>query len=102
MRYLIPLLLLSTSALAQQQPNCGTAQSVHDFLENQYGEKPFIEMKDQNGRQFIMYVNPNGSSWTVVHLSEQGLMCGVSSGKDFAPATKRFETTAPKKKEDPS
>jgi hypothetical protein len=101
MRYLIPLLLISTSAVAQQQP-CGTAQTVHDFISNNYSEKPFIEMKDENDRQFIMYVNPDNGSWTVVQLTEQGTMCGISSGKGMIPATKRFETTPPKKKEDPS
>jgi hypothetical protein len=101
MRYLIPLLLLSTAAVAQQQ-SCGTSQKVHDFLSNDYGEKPFIEMKDERDRQFIMYVNPDTGSWTVVLLTDQGTLCGVSSGKGMIPATKRFETTPPKKKEDPS
>lgn len=105
MKYLITtLLILSTSSVYAdtQIGKCGSAQDVHNFLSKQFGEKPFIEMKDINDRQFIMYVNPNGSSWTVVQLTEQGQMCGISSGKDFTPATKRYEITEPKKKENPS
>ena len=56
MKYLIPCLLLSTSALAQQQSGpCDTKEKIHEVLTKQYGEKPFIEMKDNFGRQFVMY-----------------------------------------------
>jgi hypothetical protein len=102
MKYLIPLLLLSTAAIADTPTKCGKSQDVHNFLSNQFGEKPFIEMKLNDNQQFIMYVNPNTGTWTVTQLTENGLMCGVSAGKDFTPATKRFEVTKPKEKEIPS
>jgi hypothetical protein len=101
MKYLIPLLLLSTAAVAQQS-RCGSGQEIHDMLSNDYHEKPFVEMKDNQDRQFIMYVNPDSGTWTVVQLTESGLLCGISAGKGFTPAiTKRYETTDPKKKEIP-
>jgi len=92
MKYLIPLLLLSTSSLAQQQSNpCDTNEKTNELLTKQYGEKPFIEMKDNSGRQFVMYVNPNTGTWTVIATNDD-LSCGVSAGKDFTPADpKRFE-----------
>ena len=104
MRYLIPLLLLSTTAVAQQQGQgpCDTAQKVHDFLTQQYGEKPFVEFKDSQGRQLIMYVNPQSGSYTVI-ATNGAMSCGISVGGSFTPADpNRFKTEEPKKKEDPS
>ena len=100
MKYLIPLLLVPSIAYADPHAKCETSQKVHDFLVNTYGEIPFIDMKDQQGRQFIMYSSPKTSTWTVVIVTEQGLMCGVSSGTDMTPAAKRYETTNPEKKPD--
>jgi hypothetical protein len=99
MKYLIPLLLISTSALAQQQPGpCASKEKTHELLTKQYGEKPFVEMKDNFGRQFVMYVNPNSGTWTVI-VTKDDMSCGVSAGKDLTPVDpKRFE----QKKSDPS
>ena len=101
MKYLLPLLLFIPGVAQAQQTACDTAQKVHDFLVNDYGEKPFAEMKDEKDRQFLMYVNPDTGTWTVTQIADGGLMCGISSGKNFIPATKRFETTIPKKPEIP-
>jgi len=104
MRYLIPLLLMTTAAVAQQQSQnpCDTAQKVHEFLTQQYGEKPFIEFKDSQGRQMIMYVNPTTGSYTVITTNNIS-SCGVSAGSSFAPADQnRFKESEPKKKEVPS
>ena len=99
MKYLIPLLLISTSAIAQQSGPCDESQKVYELLTNQYGEKPFVEMKDSKGRKLIMFVNPQTGSWTVV-ATDDSIACGISAGKEFTPAdSKRFTE---KKKEDPS
>ena len=99
MKYLIPFLLISTSVLAQQQSGpCDTKEKTHELLTKQYGEIPFVEMKDNFGRQFVMYVNPNTGTWTVI-ATKDDVSCGVSAGKDLTPADpKRFEL----KKSDPS
>lgn len=92
MKYLISLLLISTSAFAQQQTSpCDTKEKTHELLTKQYGERPFIEMKDNFDRQFVMYVNPNTGTWTVI-ATKDDLSCAVSAGKDFTPADpKRFD-----------
>ena len=99
MKYLIPFLLISTSVLAQQQSGpCDTKEKTHELLTKQYGEIPFVEMKYNFGRQFVMYVNPNTGTWTVI-ATKDDVSCGVSAGKDLTPADpKRFEL----KKSDPS
>ena len=107
MRYLIPLLVISSSALAEEAPNmsrCADAQKIHDFLVTEYGEKPFAEMKTVDGNQLIMYVNPKTSTYTVV-ATDYKISCGISAGKDFKPATeKHFEEpkTGSGKPENPS
>jgi hypothetical protein len=99
MKYLIPLLLISTSAIAQQAGPCDETQKVYNFLINNYGEKPFVEMKDNKDRKMIMFVNPETGTWTVI-ITDDKIACGVSAGKNFTPADpKRYQE---KKKEDPS
>ena len=46
MKYLIPFLLLSTSALAQQQSGpCDTKEKIHEVLTKQYGDSPSSDQK---------------------------------------------------------
>jgi len=87
MKYLVPLLLISTSAFAQQQQNgpCDEAQKVFELLTNKYSEKPFIEMKDSKGRKLVMFVNPQTGTWTVIATDDK-IACGISAGSDFTPA----------------
>jgi hypothetical protein len=48
-----------------------------------------------------MYVSPEKSTWTVLQfIPESKIFCAVSSGYQFKPAEKRFETTEPSKKKD--
>ena len=84
MRYLLPLLLLSTSALAQQQPVCQDAQKVRDFLTNEYGEKPVYEMTDGDNRHLIIFVNEQTGSWSVIATDDK-ISCVVDVGKDMRP-----------------
>ena len=97
MKYLIPMLIICTPVVAQQSnmQRCADAQKIHDFLVIEYGEKPFAEMKNSDGQQLIMYVNPTTSSYTVI-VTDMKQSCGVSAGKDFKPATeKRFDDPKP-------
>lgn len=96
MKYLIPLLLISTSAIAQQTKPCEESQKIYNFLIDNYGEKPFVEMKETTGRKLVIFVNPQTGSWTVITTDDK-IACGISSGKEFTPADpNRY------KKEDPS
>jgi len=93
MKYLLPLVLIATPVLAedaqpQNMSRCADAQKIHNFLVNEYGEKPFAEMKNSQGGQIIMYVNPKTSSYTVIQ-TDMKVSCGVSAGTDFKPATEK-------------
>ena len=99
MKYIIPLLLVSTSALAQQTGPCDESQKVYELLTKQYGEKPFVEMRDTKGRKMVMFVNPQTGSWTVIATDDK-TSCGISAGKEFLPADPNRFKEEPKK--DPS
>ena len=91
------MLIICTPVVAQQSnmQRCADAQKIHDFLVTEYGEKPFAEMKNSDGQQLIMYVNPKTSSYTVI-VTDMKQSCGVSAGNDFKPATeKHFEDPKP-------
>ena len=104
MRYLIPLLLVSTSVIAEDLPRCADAQKMHDFLYTEYGEKIFIEMKNSQGGQLVLYVNPDTSTWTVIE-TDWKKSCGISAGTDFKPSIEKHlndPPQKPKKSESPS
>ena len=96
MKYLLPLLLISTSVFAQENSNCTTNSNLHNLLTQKYGEKPFVQMKDGNGRQLIMYVSPVTGSWTVIATSGD-TSCGLASGDEFSPVDADRFKVEPKK-----
>lgn len=89
MRCFIPaFILLATSAAAQESseaPKCFEAPKVAEFLSRQFGEKPFAEMDDRNGRHLFIFVSPTTNSWTVAALVG-GSLCAVDAGEKFQPA----------------
>ena len=86
--FLIPLLLISTSAVAQESPKCADASKIYNMLIKEYGEKPFAQFKGQSGSDFIMFVSPKSNTYTVVQVIGN-VMCGVSAGDDFKPADEK-------------
>jgi hypothetical protein len=103
MKYLVPLLLISTAAVAQENgPLCAIGDKVFGYLNSQYGEIPFAEFLDPQNRHMIMLVSPKTSTWTVLLEQSDGKFCGVASGTKFEPADqKKFEKYQEKKPETP-
>jgi len=103
MKYLLPLMLITTPVLAedprpQDLSRCADAQKIHEFLVSEYGEKPFAEMKNSQGGFLIMYVNPKTSSYTVIQ-TDLKISCGISAGTDFSPSIeKHWKDPEPKEK----
>jgi hypothetical protein len=105
MKYLLPLLLLSTAALAEEEsapsPRCAKAEKIHQYLDSEYGEIPFATFKDQQGRDLVMYLSPKTSTWSVLQIYGS-FYCGISSGTDFKPAEQKdYEKYKEKKSETP-
>lgn len=88
MKYLLPLVLIATPVFADNLPRCADAQEMHDVLVKDYGEKPFLEMKNSQGGQLVMYLNPETSTWTVIE-TDWKKSCGISAGTEFKPSTEK-------------
>jgi hypothetical protein len=103
MKYLVPLLLVSTLATAQEAPSrCASGEKIFSYLSQQYGEIAFAEFLDPQAHHMVMLVSPKTSTWTVLVDEGNDVYCGISSGTKFEPAdTKKFEKYAPKKPEIP-
>ena len=99
MKYLLPILLLSTTASYAAQ-KCMPAEKAYSMLREQYNEKPFAELVDNQNNTLILFVSPGNGTWTVVYETEDNL-CAVDAGKSFSPADeKKYEEKY--KKKDPS
>ena len=87
MKYVIPLLLLSTiTAAADQQPACGDITAAYTYLLKQYGEHPMIQMKDASNRTLVIFTNPTTRTWTVLQFLNDTKSCAIASGEDLTPA----------------
>jgi len=103
MKYLIPLLLVSTVATAQETPSrCASGEKIFSYLSQQYGEIPFAELLDPQDRHMVMLVSPKTSTWTVLMEETTDHFCAVAAGSKFEPADqKKFEKYQDKKPEIP-
>ena len=103
MKYLIPLLLLSTAAIAEESVSrCASGEKIFTYLNTEYGEIPLAEFLDGQNRHMVMLVSPKTSTWTVLVEGNDGKFCGVASGTKFEPADqKKFEKYKEKKPEIP-
>jgi hypothetical protein len=89
MKYVIPLFLLFTSSSYAETAACGDASKVYNILFKEYGERPFAEFVDRNNTNLIMFANPNTNTWTVIQITDNGLMCAIDSGEKFRPADEK-------------
>jgi hypothetical protein len=100
LKYLIPTILISTGAVAQEATpfmsyqNCGSFQVLADETAK-YQEKMLftgsilqqhISRQPVKG-QMAFTVNQDTGSWTLVHLFPNGVACMVANGSDFEPYT---------------
>lgn len=92
MRKLIILAALLCSTAVYGQEACTDAVKTHQDLVKKYGEKPFLEMFEQQTRQLILYMNPQTGTWTVfAYNQELNQLCAITAGDSFKPAAERFE-----------
>lgn len=98
LRYLIPTILLSTGAFAQEIPpfeavqTCETLPVMAEQVK-QYGEEILfngkILQKHASGQfvktEFVFSTNQDTGSWTLIALFPNGWACMVANGSDFEP-----------------
>jgi hypothetical protein len=98
LKYLIPTILLSTGAFAQEVPPfysvqaCGTLPQMAKQVK-EYGEeilfKGKILQQHISGQlvntEFVFSTNQDTGSWTMISLYPNGWSCLVGNGTDFEP-----------------
>ena len=86
------LVLFPTMTYAQDKNDCVDAVTAHKGMEEQYGEKPFVDLNEKGVRQLIIYANMATGTWTVFAFNpQQNQLCAITAGKDFKPAESRFD-----------
>lgn len=86
------LMLFPTMVYGQDKNDCMDAVKAHKGMEEQYGEKPFVELNEKGIRQLIIYANMTTGTWTVFAFNpEQNQLCAITAGNDFKPAQSRFD-----------
>jgi len=103
MKYLVPLLLISGTAVAEDSVSrCAGADKIFPYLNQQYGEIAFAEFLDPQNHHMVMLVSPKTSTWTVLMEETTDHFCAVAAGTKFEPADqKKFEKYQDKKPEIP-
>lgn len=98
LKYLIPTILLSTGAFAQEVPPfhsvqaCGTMPDMAEQM-REYGEEILFNGKilqqHISGQlvdtEFVFSTNQDTGSWTMISLFPNGWSCLVANGTGFEP-----------------
>ena len=75
--------VISTPALAQQQQNCGTRDTVVERLASKYGESRQSIGMAPKGRVVEVFASQETGTWTITVTMPNGMMCLVASGQSY-------------------
>ncbi len=85
-----PVVPVTHSALAPQMA-CAPRGGVVEALSRQYGEHQIAGGISSSGWLIELYSSADGSTWTIIASSPQGMSCAVSSGEGW----RRLEPPGP-------
>lgn len=68
---------------AQAQPQCDQRDSVLQILQQKYKEAPVALGVTHNGGLVEVLTSDNGTSWSIIVTTPQGLSCLVAAGKNW-------------------
>lgn len=77
------LLLAGAPAVSAASPQCGPVDQVLTLLAEKYGEQMIGEGQGPNGVRLLLFVHPEGDTWTTVVVIPDGTACLVASGADW-------------------
>lgn len=75
--------VITTPALAQQQQNCGTRDTVVERLASKYGESRQSIGMAPKGRVVEVFASQETGTWTITVTMPNGMMCLVASGQSY-------------------
>ncbi len=75
--------LLASTAMAQGQPQCKPRDNVLEYLAKKYQEAPVAMGITYQGGLVELLTTENGSTWTIIISTPDGLSCFVAGGEDW-------------------
>lgn len=66
-----------------QATACAPRDQIIEYTETKYGEKRVIRALTKSNKILEVYVNEDGTSWTVFLTNLQGITCAVEAGDDL-------------------
>ena len=95
MKALAALLLLTTPAIAHEQPRCGQYVEMAKALSDKFHEQRVAMGLNEKGEAIIIFASPDGATWSALAVQATGTACWVGAGS-------QWETIAPKPQGDPT
>lgn len=77
------VVLFSTAALAQTQPQCNERDNVLSLLAKKYQETPIAAGVTNTGGLVEVLTDGKGGSWTIIVTTPQGMSCLVAAGEGW-------------------
>lgn len=87
--FVAALVFFPTAAAAQQlqflsqQPQCNERDNVLELLAKKYKETPVAEGMTNTGGLVEVLTTDDGSTWTMIVTSPQGMSCLVAAGEGW-------------------
>lgn len=79
------MIVAAVTPSAQAQRACAATAELSELLSARYGEQLLFSGVIRDGQQLHLYVNPDGTTWSLAAETE-GASCLVASGSGWAAA----------------
>ena len=80
---LISAAVLCAAAPASARSICAPHDKMVEMLDKQFSEQPTAIGIAGNGQLLEVFTAPDGSTWTIVMTTPQGVSCVVSDGRNW-------------------
>ncbi len=81
--FLAVLFVFLAPVAASATPQCGPHDRITEVLTKKYQEKPSAFGVTNNGQLVEVYTTGEGSTWTILITSPDGVTCFVSAGEGW-------------------
>lgn len=79
----IIVILLSTTLVVAQPHLCRITKDFTEYLKSKYNEEPISIGIINQKNLFMLFVSPNGATWSAAARRADGIMCFIATGRHF-------------------